>query len=190
MTVIALSGRRIDAEDAKVARFPLARVDAVRQKLRRLFERLHADAIVASGACGADLLALEVAGEQQMARQMVLPFARERFKTISVTDRPGDWGAIFEDITKIMRQDKTRKMLKVLPGSKDQTRDFARTNGWILKQAQAQAAAQTVAAHSDPSVVAVVVWDGQSRGPDDMTAAFADDARQRNIPVYEVLTNR
>src|SRR5262245_24018604 len=60
--IIAMSGRRIDAKDAKATRFPLKNVALVKQRLDELFARVAATALVSSGACGADLVALTVAG--------------------------------------------------------------------------------------------------------------------------------
>jgi hypothetical protein len=57
--VIALAGRRIDAIDAKAARFPLQAVPLVRERVSDLLQREHAKALVSSAACGADLIALE-----------------------------------------------------------------------------------------------------------------------------------
>jgi hypothetical protein len=96
--IIAAAGRRIDAEDATSARFPLKNVALVQQRLDELFGREAATALVSSGACGADLVALTVAGARQMRRRMVLPFSRDEFRTSSVTDRPGDWGPVYDRV--------------------------------------------------------------------------------------------
>jgi hypothetical protein len=37
-------------------------------------------------------------------------------------------------------------------------------------------------------MTALVVWDGASRGPNDLTAAFLERARLRGIPVRQLLT--
>ena len=59
---IALAGRRVDAADASEPRFPLASVPLVRDRLHAFFTERPAAALVSSAACGADLVALEVAG--------------------------------------------------------------------------------------------------------------------------------
>ena len=38
------------------------------------------------------------------------------------------------------------------------------------------------------SVKALIVWDGRSRGPKDLTVLFAAVAQARKLPVLEVLT--
>ena len=70
--IIALVGRRIDAPDAE-ARFPLSQAGRVRETIRARLQGCGATALVTSGACGADLLAQDVAGELGLSRRMVLP---------------------------------------------------------------------------------------------------------------------
>ena len=96
--IIALAGRHIDSPDADTPRFPEANLGMVRERLRELFRSLRATALVSSGACGADLLAKETAGELGVSRRMILPFEPARFRETSVVDRPGDWGRIYDRI--------------------------------------------------------------------------------------------
>ena len=96
--IIALAGRRIDAPDAKASRFPLSKVDEVKEKLRALFISLKPKTLVCSAACGADLLALQVAGELGIQRSILIPFDEQLFKSTSVMDRPGDWDLLYDKI--------------------------------------------------------------------------------------------
>ena len=96
--IIALAGRRVDAPEADTPRFPLAYVTAVRDRIKSLLVAQQARAVICSAACGADLLALEAAGELGLRRRIVLPFTRARFRETSVVDRPGDWGERFDAI--------------------------------------------------------------------------------------------
>src|SRR4051794_21319816 len=96
--VAALAGRRIDPPGVRTKRFPLDRVAAVKMALTRSFHRHRVGTLVASAACGADLVALDVAGELGLARRIVLPFGVQRFGISSVTDRPGDWGPLYRRI--------------------------------------------------------------------------------------------
>jgi hypothetical protein len=97
MTIIAAAGRRIDAPDASPPRFPLANRDAVRERVRATLIEHEATGIVASGACGADLLVQEVVRELDLScRRMILPFAPDTLRQSSVADRPGDWGPLFD----------------------------------------------------------------------------------------------
>jgi hypothetical protein len=182
MTVIALAGRRIDAADAPVARFPLAAVDRVREQIAALFREVGASKLVGSGACGADLLAHEVADAMQIAHWMILPFASDRFRSVSVTDRPGDWGPAYDKQLALVEATGT---LITLPGSGDDTHDFAEVNAAIVQKALDLAGAQ-----GSDGVLAVLVWDGASRGPDDLTAAFGEAAKAQHIMVREIITDR
>ncbi len=184
MTIIALAGRRIDAPDATVARFPLAAITDVRKLLRDLFTRHHATWLVASGACGADLLALDVAGSLGMKRHLVLPFARDTFRAMSVTDRPGDFGPLFDRIYRELTPDH----ITTLHTKHDLNRDFAQANQQILRKALALRQAEAVPGLAASQVLATLVWDGVSRGDDDFTARFANEAGKLGFPVYTILT--
>ena len=177
--VIALAGRRIDAPDAGTPRFPLASVPLVRDRLAALFEREAATALVASAACGADLVALTVAGARGMRRRVVLPFGRERFRATSVTDRPGDWGPVYDGI--LSELDPAGAVV-TLPGSGEGAEAYRAANEAILGEAAA------MARQSGAGVLAVLVWEGAPRGGDDLTAAFGEEARARGLRVVEVTT--
>ena len=132
-----------------------------------------------SAACGADLIALDVAGELGLRRRVVLPFGPGRFRATSVTDRPGDWGPLFDRIIDEV-QAKGDVVLLGLDEGDDAT--YAAANDAILNEAEA------LAAEPPADVVAVIVWEGGSRGEGDLTEAFATSARARGHPVREVLT--
>ena len=185
--IITLAGRRIDAPDATVPRFPLARSAVVRERILTLLREQHATALVSAAACGADLLALNAAGELGIRRYVVLPFSRERFRALSVVDRPGEWGTLFDQIISDVE---AAGDLLLLNETQENTAALVRTNKAILNRAQAlvHEAVKVNANASPPAVLAVIVWDGQPRGEGDLTANFADEARSRNIPVAEIAT--
>src|SRR6267378_3813558 len=93
--VVALAGRRIDLPGTQPPRFPLDNIGTVGRRFAEALDKVHAVALVCSAACGADLVALEQAERLGLRRRIVLPFRRERFRSTSVTDRPGDWGPLF-----------------------------------------------------------------------------------------------
>src|SRR5690242_3473732 len=103
-STIALAGRRIDPPDGELPRFPLATVPLVLDRLRALFVERGADTLVCSAACGADLVALDVSGALGMRRRVVLPFDAAKFRETSVTDRPGDWGPLYDRIVEAARR--------------------------------------------------------------------------------------
>jgi hypothetical protein len=177
--IAALAGRRIDAADAAAPRFPLANVGSVRERLEALLRAQGSAALVCSAACGADLIALDVAGMLGLRRRVVLPFAPERFRETSVTDRPGAFGPLFDRITGEVATAGDVVMLGLDEGD-DAT--YAAANEAILNEAERLAGA-------DPSdVIAIIVWEGRSRGEGDLTLAFVTSARARGHAVFEVLT--
>ena len=185
--IIALAGRRIDAPDTTVSRFPLRNSAAVRENIRRLFTERQATALVCSAACGADLLALDVAGELGIARHIVLPFAKQRFRSASVIDRPGEWGGLFDRIT---GEVEAAGNLVILHDEREDDAIFAIANRVILDEAQSLARQHSQDKSGPPAndILAVIVWEGQTRGEGDLTADFVDEARARAIPVAEILT--
>jgi hypothetical protein len=177
--IVALAGRRIDAEGAKPARFPLENVALVQQRLEDLFSREAATALVSSGACGADLIALTAATARHMRRRIVLPFDRGEFRASSVTDRPGDWGPVFDRV--LAELDKAGDVV-TLAGHAAGEAAYAAANDAILRDAA------HLARESATRVLAVLVWEGAPREGADMTATFGDDARRRGYRVEQVKT--
>ncbi len=172
--VIVAAGRRVDAPDAQAARFPPGNVDVVRKKIRQLFSREKPIALVCSGACGADLLALQVAGERHMKRYVLLGAEPAEFRKMSVTDRPGDWGRLFDQALKTS----TVEVLKVPDGQEG----YLDTNLKLLDRAEA------LAKQLGTSVEALVIWNEQSRGADDVTDHFLQQAKLRKMPVMQIST--
>jgi hypothetical protein len=158
---------------------PLANVGSVRGRLEALLRSERIEALVCAAACGADLIALDVAGALGLRRRVVLPFAPERFRATSVTDRPGDWGPLFDRIIGEIAAAGDALIMGL-----DQADDaaYAAVNDAILSEAEALAGA------NPSNVIAVVVWEGRSRGEGDLTEAFATSARTRGHPLREVLT--
>lgn len=177
--VIAVAGRRIDATDTTTPRFPLENVAIVERRLDELFERAAATALVGSAACGADLVALTVAGRRGMRRRVVLPFNRDKFRTTSVTDRPGNWGPVYDRV--LADLDPTRDVV-TLQGHGEGDEAYVAANEAILGEAAA------LARESNAEARAVLVWEGTPRGRDDVTVAFGGEARRHGWRVEEVTT--
>ena len=182
--VVALAGRRVDAPDADTPRFPPSNESTVGDRLRRAFEELGATTVVASAACGADLVALEVAGSMGLRRVVVLPWERERFRQQSVVDRDGAWGERYDRVLDEVEADGG---LRVLGLCDDGDSAYTATNEAILNEARELAGADVEPGEAG-SVVAIPVWDGESRGPGDITSHFIDAARARRLDVREVRT--
>jgi hypothetical protein len=176
--IIAFAGRRIDAADAEEARFPADAEPAVAERIRQLFAGTGAGAIVASAACGSDLIALEIAGELGLDRHVILPFDRATFRESSVTDRPGDWGPRYDAVLDAIDPDAIT-VLRLARGAGA----YERANNAILDLASELAGRPA-------AVQAVIAWNGRDRGEGDITAQFAERARSRGMSVTEVDTLR
>jgi hypothetical protein len=163
--VIALAGRRIDAEGADPPRFPLLNVPLVRKRLAEVFAAESMVALVCSAACGADLIALEEAERVGCKRRIVLPFSRKRFRATSVVDRPGEWGPVFD---RLVAAADAADDLVVLDGGAvgDETAAYAAANEAIIREAQA------LAGGTPRRSLAVVVWEGAARAKSDATEDF------------------
>jgi hypothetical protein len=176
--IFALAGRRIDLPDAEPGRFPLRNVELVQSRLRALFERQPGGTVVCSAACGADLLALGTAGVLGWRRRVILPFDRNRFRGTSVTDRPGDWGTLYDLILDEV-EPAGDLLIEPAPAGTDA---YAFASTGVLKEAGRLAAA------SDEGQMAVVVWDGRDRGPGDLSKGFATAAQKQGLTVLHVST--
>jgi hypothetical protein len=172
--VLIAAGRRVDATDAAVPRFPASHVAEVRRKVQELFNQEKPLAVVCSGACGADLIVLDVAESMGVERYVLLPSKPAEFRKSSVVDRPGDWGDIYDRVLKTSRV----KVLKLPEGQQG----YLETNLRLLDQGQALARKHSASAE------ALVVWNKQTRGADDVTGHFLAQAKQRKIPVIEIAT--
>ena len=94
--------------------------------------------VVCSGACGADILALEAAAQLGLGRRLVLPFARQKFRATSVADRGEDWGLRFDAI---LHQLPGEHIVELnLQQSSDQA--YAAANSEILDQAEGLASSR------------------------------------------------
>lgn len=172
--VIVSAGRRVDAPNAETPRFPSSNVATVRRRIQSFFKAESPSALVCSAACGTDLLALEVAGAMHVKRYVLLGAAPAIFKKDSVTDRPGNWGEMFDEVLKSSTVD----VLKLPAGQEG----YLQTNLDLLSRAE------KLAKEAGTSVHALVIWNEQSRGPDDVTAHFLEQAKQRRIPVTQIST--
>jgi hypothetical protein len=177
--IIALAGRRIDRPGAKPPIFPYEAVERVRQKLKAFFEAHGITVLVSSASCGADLIALEAAGELGMRRRVILPFETKWFRDTSVTDRAGDWGEAFD---RIISEAASEQDLITLALEPEADESYLRTNGVILAEAI------SLGISFEEQVNAMLVWNGVSRGEDDITNQFGVTARSLGLHVFELST--
>jgi len=177
--IVALAGRRIDAPDAEEKRFPLEMEEIVYVRVRNFFHNNKIEILVSSAACGADLLAQKAARELEIERHIILPFGRERFRETSVTDKPGDWGKLFDEICD---EAERKGNLIVLNGFEDDEENaYSAVTSEILKHAKSLEPEKE-------SVLAVAIWEGKAKGESDETARFIEMAKAQNITIKEILT--
>jgi hypothetical protein len=176
--VAALAGRRIDAADAGVVRFPIINRERVRARLLATLRDRSVRALVTSAACGVDLLGLDAACEAGAARHVVLPFDRVRFRETSVVDRPGDWGALFDAVVRDVEA----------AGALTELSHRAEGTGYVAANVAMLDHAARIAVSMELPLVAVIAWDGTPRDGGDVTLAFRDEARRRGLEVIELST--
>lgn len=175
--VAALAGRRIDAPGSTSRRFPLECVHTVRERLEHLFIAEKVKVIVCSAACGADLISLDVAHQLGLQSRIVLPFPIEQFRQSSVTDRPGEWGGIFDKIIKST----PASDLIVLQSAIQPDEAYEAATQEIIRQAT------LAAAGTQP--FAIAVWEGKDREDStDATASFLRHARKAGMKTRTVRT--
>ncbi len=169
--VVVSAGRRVDAPDAETPRFPAQNVPSVRAKVEQYLLQCRPAALVSSAACGADLIVLQAA---RAPRYVLLPSSPEEFRKSSVTDRPGEWAAIYEDI---------------LGNSNVEVHEVpAGHEGYVEVNRRLMDKAHALAADLGTTVAVLVIWNGESRGEDDVTAHFLWEANERYLPVTEIAT--
>jgi hypothetical protein len=173
-SVIAQAGRRVDAPEAQTARFPAANVNLVKERIKTEFLENEPVGLVTSAACGTDLLALETAEQMNVERFILLPSKPAAFRASSVVDRPGDWGDLFDRMIKTSHVE-----VLTLPEGQQ---GYLETNLRLLDKGQSLAKTRNVETR------AMVVWNKQSRGPDDVTGHFLEQARLRHSPIIEIST--
>ena len=177
-TVLALAGRRIDAEGADERRFPPGNEALVAARIRNMMVSTTSQAVVCSAACGADILALESAAQLGLSRRVVLPFSREQFRSTSVADRGEDWGRRFDTI---LQQLQSKDIVELnLQSGNDEA--YAAVNSKILDEAARWASI------TNRRALAAVIWNGFSRGATDLTDAFRRLAVDRKMEAIFVPT--
>jgi hypothetical protein len=177
-TVLAVAGRRIDPVDLDEPRFPSGNEALVALRIRDKMVSAASKVVVCSGACGADILALESAAQLGLRRRLVLPFARQHFRATSVADRGEDWGRRFDAILRQLQSEDIVE-LNLQIGSQEA---YAATNCEILDQAEG------LASSTGRRALAMVVWNGLNRGATDLTDQFRRLAEGRKYEVIQVST--
>lgn len=191
--IVALAGRRIDAEQETYPRFLLANIAMVEQRIEDFFATHAVAALVCSAACGADLIALEAAQRRGVFCCIVLPFGPSVFKAKSVLDRPGDWGKRFDNVYRHLAEHPTQGKVVCLDCPENDLQAYERVNNEIICNAKALEQKIYLAQGSCSELfvshlMALVVWDGQIKLYRDATESFAHTARRCRIAVSVIST--
>lgn len=187
--IVALAGRRVDAPDTKTPRFPLSLIDSVKVKLTTCLKNANATHLISSGACGADLLAMMAAEELLIPKTMILPFDAETFRSTSVTDRPGNWGLIYDTTVQDLKD--SGQLIELNLDIND-PEVYAKVNLHMLDLAQI-VAEQTRLENGNKNnaaerIMALIVWEGTPKDADDTTYHFLKEAQKRNFVIKEILS--
>jgi hypothetical protein len=185
--VVALGGRRIDPEPSLTPRFPFNQVDRVGMEIADQLRCTHAVALVCSAACGADLIALETAQKMGLRTRIILPFSVARFRETSVVDRPRPefWGALFDRVASVARAHGDLVELDVA----ESDHAYLAVNAVVIDEARKLAGIKDHGQSSGPlQLIALVVWEGASRGADDNTKKFVELAQDSGFRIEQVLT--
>lgn len=184
--IVVVAGRRIDPLQAAAARFPLSMRRAVAERIRATLSDLRATTVVASAACGADLLALDAARSLGARRRIILPYQPDWFREDSVTDRPGVWRPLYQRLITLARASGDLVVLDQPRGTDDA---FRAVNDALLTEAQRLAREERP---GDPAraLAGLIVWEGASRGPDDVTEHMRQRLADAGATIATVLTAR
>jgi hypothetical protein len=185
--VVALGGRRIDPERTLTPRFPFDQVDRVGMEIADQLRRSHAVALVCSAACGADLIALETAQEMGLRTRIILPFSAARFRETSVVDRPRPefWGTMFDRVASVARAHGDLVELDIAEGDDA----YSAASAVVIDEARKLAGIKGPGQSSGALLlIALVVWEGASRGSDDNTKKFVELAQDSGFRIEQILT--
>ena len=178
--VVAVAGRRIDAPNVEVARFPATAEARVKAELVQQLGSNAVRTLVASAASGADILALEAAGALGVRTRIILPFDRARFRATSVTDRDPAWGERYDSVLRVADVRGDVIVLPALAGGDDAA--YARVTASLIAESQA------LAKQFGDAPLALAVWDENPRPSGDASKDFMDLARAAGLDVITIRT--
>ncbi len=96
-SVVVFSGHIIDHPNRPTPRFPADQEKAIKDELKKRIQAMNGAFGFASAACGSDILFLEAMQELGHEIHIILPFAGESFKKISVDIIPNsNWAERYE----------------------------------------------------------------------------------------------
>ena len=109
--------------------------------------------------------------------RIVLPFVPDRFRSTSVVDSSAEWGGTFD---LVLRKAESAGNLMILDEVLSDEEAYKYATRMILAEANAAAAPD--------KALAIIVWEGKPRGPDDFTLQFRNLAIEAGMRERVVLT--
>ena len=182
--IVVVAGRRVDPPNASFPRFPLKMRGAVAMRILSALRELDVTTLVTSAACGSDLLAINAARALGARRRIILPYREDWFLEDSVTDRPGRWEDLYQQVISEGRAAGDLLILHQERGSDDA---FRAANDAIISEAL-RLAREANPANPGAELAGLIVWEGQSRGPDDVTDHMRQRLEKAGATIRVVLT--
>ena len=176
VVLIVHAGNRIDAPDREVPRFPAAQVDAVAQRVGRLFDVMKPAGVVSAPAAGADLIVLDEARKRSIPLHVFVPIDTDEFVRESVADQDSGWLAVFEAVIDHARDDAHSSLCHI---------DGGAHGDWYLQAHHGLLAHASELAAGD-LIVALTVRPPAGEIPHSATDEFADRAGQAGLIVLTV----
>lgn len=149
---ILFTGHMIDAAHRAEVRFPASKelsvMDEVRKQISQELKVYTFTKAIAGGACGGDILFLEVCVKLGIPTEMCLALPPEEFKKNSVSFAGGNWDDRFDRLTE-------KIPVLILPAEKNNDSEqniWAATNAWMLER--------SVEAGTDGCTL-IALWNGK-----------------------------
>jgi hypothetical protein len=176
VVLIVHAGNRIDAPDRPDDRFPRSQVDAVAERIGRLFDALRPTGVVSAPAAGSDLIVLDQARRRDIPLHVVLPLAPDDFVRASVADVDENWMGIYEAVVLHARSDPRSTLIEI---------GMDEHEAWYL-DANDDVLAHAIELAGDELVVALTVRPPAGEHPPSATDHFADRAGRAGLIVVSV----
>jgi hypothetical protein len=177
--IVALAGRRIDKPYTKTPAFPFSNIEKVSAELNNFFNENNVTHLVSSGACGADLLGLEVAIKLKISCYLILPFEKEIFVSKSVSDcfKNEMWEAVFNKIYTSLEEQQKITILSISPEDEDK---YQKTNKAILNKVESLSASlkkteEYLSSNLKPQKIALILWEGKPKAKEIDTTDYTEN---------------
>ena len=179
---LLFTGHMIDSPDRKEPRFPPAREEEIREKIKQAVKteitNIHTHKIIgiAGGACGGDILFHEVCHELGIRTELYLAIPPEQFVAESVQFAGSNWIDRFYKLYNTLEHH-VLSQTKELPNWLKKKEDYSiweRNNLWMLYDS-------LVCGGADMSLIAV--WNGKGGDGDGGTEHMINAAKSRGAEV-------